>query len=109
MLGPAVNINRVPMNGRNFEYLAEDPFLAGRFAVAIVKGIQSQGVVATVKHFAANSQETERDTINEIISERALREIYLPAFRAAVEEGHAWAIMDAYNRVNGITARPTTG
>lgn len=100
MLGPAVNINRLPMNGRNFEYLAEDPFLAGRFAAAIVGGIQSQGVVATVKHYAANSQETERDTINEIIGERALREIYLPAFRAAIQEGHAWAVMDAYNRVN---------
>jgi beta-glucosidase len=100
MLGPAVNINRLPMNGRNFEYLAEDPFLAGRFAVAIVKGMQGQGVVSTLKHYAANSQETERDTINEIISERALREIYLPAFRAAIEEGHAWAVMDAYNRVN---------
>jgi beta-glucosidase len=101
MLGPAVNINRIPMNGRNFEYLTEDPFLAGRFAVAIVNGIQSQGVAATVKHYAANSQETERDTINEIISERTLREIYLPAFRAAIEEGHAWCVMDAYNRVNG--------
>jgi len=100
MLGPAVNINRLPMNGRNFEYLTEDPFLAGRFAAAIVTGIQSQGVVATVKHYAANSQETERGTINEIIDERALREIYLPAFRAAIQEGHAWAIMNAYNRVN---------
>jgi beta-glucosidase len=102
MLGPALNINRLPMNGRNFEYLSEDPFLAGRFAVAIVRGMQSQGVVATVKHYAANSQETERNTINEIISERALREIYLPAFQAAVEEGHAWAVMNAYKRVNGF-------
>jgi beta-glucosidase len=101
MLGPALNINRLPMNGRNFEYLAEDPFLAGRFAVAIVKGMQGQGIVATIKHYAANSQETERNTINEIISERALREIYLPAFQAPVEEGHAWAVMNAYNRVNG--------
>ena len=101
MLGPALNINRLPMNGRNFEYLTEDPFLAGRFAVAIVKGIQSQGVVATIKHYAANSQETERNTINEIISERAMREIYLPAFQAAVQEGHAWAVMNAYNRLNG--------
>jgi beta-glucosidase len=101
MLGPAININRLPMNGRNFEYLTEDPFLAGRFAVAIVKGMQSQGIVATVKHYAANNQETERNTINEIVDERALREIYLPAFRAAVEEGHAWAVMDAYNRLNG--------
>ena len=102
MLGPALNINRLPMNGRNFEYLSEDPFLAGRFAVSIVQGMQSQGVVATVKHYAANSQETERNTINEIISERAMREIYLPAFQAAVQEGHAWAVMNAYNRLNGF-------
>jgi beta-glucosidase len=101
MLGPAVNINRVPQNGRNFEYLSEDPYLAGAFATQIVIGIQSQGVVATVKHFAANNQETERGTIDARISERALREIYLPAFRAAVEQGHAWAVMCAYNRLNG--------
>ena len=101
MLGPAVNINRVPQNGRNFEYLSEDPYLAGAFAAQIVNGIQSQGVVATVKHFAANNQETERGTIDARISERALREIYLPAFRAAVEKGHAWAVMCSYNRLNG--------
>ncbi len=101
MLGPAVNINRVPQNGRNFEYLSEDPYLAGSVAAQIVNGIQSQGVVATVKHFAANNQETDRGTIDARISERALREIYLPAFRAAVEQGHAWAVMCAYNRLNG--------
>ena len=101
MLGPAVNINRVPQNGRNFEYLSEDPCLAGAVAAQIVTGIQSQGVVATVKHFAANNQETERGTIDARVSERALREIYLPAFRAAVEQGHAWAVMCAYNRLNG--------
>ena len=81
MLGPAVNINRVPQNGRNFEYLSEDPYLAGAVATQIVQGIQSQGVVATVKHFAANNQETERGTIDVRVSERALREIYLPAFQ----------------------------
>jgi beta-glucosidase len=101
MLGPAVNINRVPQNGRNFEYLSEDPYLAGAVATQIVEGIQSQGVVATVKHYAANNQETDRGTIDVRVSERALREIYLPAFRAAVEGGHAWAVMSAYNRVNG--------
>jgi beta-glucosidase len=101
MLGPAVNINRVPQNGRNFEYLSEDPYLAGSVAAQIVTGIQSQGVVATVKHFAANNQETERGTIDARVSERALREIYLPAFRSAVEQGHAWAVMCAYNRLNG--------
>ncbi len=101
MLGPAVNIIRVPQNGRNFEYLSEDPFLAGALASQIVTGIQSQGVVATVKHFAANNQETERGTIDARVGERALREIYLPAFRAAVERGHAWAVMCAYNKLNG--------
>jgi len=101
MLGPAVNIIRVPVNGRNFEYLSEDPYLAGSFAGQIVLGIQSQGVVATVKHFAANNQETERGTIDARVSERALREIYLPAFRAAIDQGHAGAVMSAYNRLNG--------
>ncbi len=101
MLGPAVNIMRVPVNGRNFEYLSEDPYLAGAFAAQIVGGMQAQGVVATVKHYAANNQETDRGTIDARVSERAMREIYLPAFRAAVEEGHAWAAMSAYNRLNG--------
>ena len=101
MLAPAVNIMRVPQNGRNFEYLSEDPYLAGAFATQIVEGIQGEGVVATVKHFAANNQETERGEIDARVGERALREIYLPAFRAAVEKGHAWAVMSAYNRLNG--------
>jgi beta-glucosidase len=101
MLAPAVNINRVPQNGRNFEYLSEDPYLAGSIAAQIVVGLQSQGVAATVKHFAANNQETERGTIDARVSERALREIYLPAFEAAVKQGHVWAVMDAYNRLNG--------
>jgi beta-glucosidase len=101
MLAPAVNINRVPQNGRNFEYLSEDPYLAGSIAAQIVIGLQSQGVAATVKHYAANNQETERGTIDARVSERALREIYLPAFEAAVKQGHAWAVMDAYNRLNG--------
>jgi len=101
LLAPAVNIARVPQNGRNFEYLSEDPYLAGVFAGQIVSGIQSQGVAATVKHFAANNQETDRGTIDERIGERALREIYLPAFRAAVTKGHAWAVMCASNRING--------
>jgi beta-glucosidase len=101
MLGPAVNIMRVPTNGRNFEYLSEDPYLAGAVAAQVVTGIQAQGVVATVKHFAANNQETERGTIDARVSTRAMEEIYLPAFRAAVEQGHAWAVMSAYNRLNG--------
>ena len=101
MLAPAVNINRVPQNGRNFEYLSEDPYLAGSIASQIVIGLQSQGVAATVKHYAANNQETERGTVDARVSERALREIYLPAFEAAVKQGHVWAVMDAYNRLNG--------
>jgi beta-glucosidase len=101
MLGPGVNIMRVPQNGRNFEYLSEDPYLAGAVAAQIVAGMQGRGVVATVKHFAANNQETDRGTIDTNVSERALREIYLPAFEAAVKKGHAWAVMSAYNRLNG--------
>jgi beta-glucosidase len=101
LLAPAVNIHRVPVNGRNFEYLGEDPFLAAQFGAAVVTGIQSKGVVATVKHYAANNQETERMSVDARVGERALREIYLPAFRAAVQDGHAWAVMDAYNRLNG--------
>jgi beta-glucosidase len=101
MLGPAVNIMRVPQNGRNFEYLSEDPYLAGSVAAQVVIGMQSRGVVATVKHFAANNQETQRDTIDARIDERVLHEIYLPAFEAAVRKGHAWAVMCAYNRLNG--------
>jgi beta-glucosidase len=102
LLAPAIDIQRVPQNGRNFEYLSEDPDLAAAIAVPIVTGIQSQGVVATVKHFAVNNQETDRMTVDARVDPRTLHEIYLPAFRAAVQEGHAWAIMDAYNRLNGI-------
>jgi beta-glucosidase len=101
LLAPGVNIQRVSVDGRNFEFYGEDPYLAGRIAAEFVRGVQSEGVIATVKHFAANNQETNRGSINEIISERALHEIYLPAFRAAIDQGHAWAVMAAYNRVNG--------
>jgi beta-glucosidase len=101
LLGPGMNIYRVPMNGRNFEYLGEDPFLAGAMASGYVKGVQSMEVAATAKHFMGNNQEVERDTINDLIDERTLHEIYLPAFEAAVTGGHAWAVMAAYNRVNG--------
>jgi beta-glucosidase len=101
VLGPGFNIQRVPQNGRNFEYYSEDPLLSARIAVAVVQGMQARGVVATVKHFAANNQETGRLSIDVRVSERALREIYLPAFRAAVCEGGAWTVMSAYNRLNG--------
>jgi beta-glucosidase len=101
MLSPAFNICRTPLNGRTYEYYSEDPYLNGRLAVQAVKGIQSQDVAACIKHFAANNQEVNRNTINEEIDERALREIYLPAFKAAVQEGKAYTIMSAYNKVNG--------
>jgi beta-glucosidase len=101
LLGPCVNIQRVPHGGRNFESFGEDPFLAARLATDYIKGVQSTGVIATVKHFAVNNQETARDRINVNVSQRALREIYLPAFEAAVKEAGVWAVMDAYNKVNG--------
>ena len=102
LLGPGVNIYRAPMCGRNFEYFGEDPFLASRMAVANIRGIQSQGVIATVKHFAGNNQEWDRHNVSSDIDERTLREIYLPAFEASVREARVGAIMDAYNLVNGI-------
>lgn len=98
---PGVNIVRVPQNGRNFEYFGEDPYLSGQMAVPEIQAMQKQGVIAEVKHYAANSQETDRKTINEVIAERTLREIYLPAFEAAVKQGDAGAVMCAYPSVNG--------
>lgn len=102
ILAPGMNIYRAPMNGRNFEYLGEDPYLASRFALALVEGVQSQGVIATAKHFAANNQEYGRMDHSSEVDERTLREIYLPAFEAAVKEAHVGAVMDAYNLVNGV-------
>ena len=101
LLGPAVNIARAPMDGRNFEYSGEDPFLAGSYAVSYILGVQSQGVVATVKHFAANNEEYDRDNISSDIDERTLQEIYLGAFKAAVIKGHVGAVMNSYNLLNG--------
>jgi beta-glucosidase len=101
ILGPGLNILRTPVNGRNFEYLGEDPFLSGRMAVGYVKGVQDQGIATSVKHFAANNQEVDRNTVNVEMSERALREIYLPAFQAAVVEGGAYTVMGAYNKFRG--------
>ena len=97
LLGPGVNIYRTPLNGRNFEYMGEDPYLAARMVVPYVQGVQQNGVAACVKHFALNNQELNRNTTNVIVDDRTLYEIYLPAFRAAVEEGGAWAIMGSYN------------
>jgi len=97
MLGPGVNIYRTPLGGRNFEYMGEDPWLASRMVVPYVKGLQSKGVAACVKHYALNNDEEYRHQVNVIISDRALHEIYLPAFKAAVQEAEAWSIMGAYN------------
>ena len=104
LLGPGVNIYRAPMNGRNFEYLGEDPFLAGQTAAAYIRGVQSEGVIATVKHFAANNEEYDRHNVSSDMDERTLREIYLPAFEAAVKEGHVGAVMNSYNLLNGVHA-----
>jgi beta-glucosidase len=101
ILGPGVNIMRTPLNGRNFEYLSEDPFLAGQMAIGYIKGVQSQGVASCVKHFMANNQEQDRSNVNVEMSERALREIYLPAFKAAIQEGGAYTLMGAYNKFRG--------
>ena len=97
MLGPGVNIYRTPLGGRNFEYMGEDPWLASRMVVPYIKGLQSKGVAACVKHYALNNDEEYRHQVNVIISDRALHEIYLPAFKAAVQEAEAWSIMGAYN------------
>ncbi|MBO8444766.1 MAG: glycoside hydrolase family 3 C-terminal domain-containing protein, partial [Bacteroidetes bacterium] len=97
LLGPGVNIYRTPLNGRNFEYMGEDPYLAAEMAVPYIQGVQENGVAACVKHFALNNHEVNRHNTNVIVDERTLHEIYLPAFKAAVQKGHAWAIMGAYN------------
>ncbi len=101
VLGPGANMKRSPLCGRNFEYFSEDPFLAGEMAVGLIEGIQSQGVGTSLKHFAANNQECERFSVNAVVDERTLREIYLPAFEKAVTKAKPWTVMCAYNRLNG--------
>lgn len=101
ILGPAINIQRIPTGGRTYEYLSEDPFLSSRLSVGYTKGVQDNGVAACLKHFALNNQENNRGTVNVIVGERAMHEIYLPPFRAAVEEADAYGVMAAYNKVNG--------
>ena len=102
ILGPTVNINRVPLWGRNFEGYGEDPYLSARLGVAYIKGVQGEGVIPSLKHFAANNEEFERHRIDAHIDDRTLHEIYLPAFKAAVEEAHVWVVMSAYNKLNGV-------
>ena len=102
LLGPGVNIYRAPLNGRSFEYFGEDPFLAARTTVGYIRGLQSQGVSATVKHFMGNNSEFDRHNVDSIIDERTMREIYLPAFEAAVKEARVGAMMDSYNLTNGL-------
>jgi beta-glucosidase len=104
LLGPGVNIARSPLAGRNFEYLSEDPYLNATLVVPFIEGVQSQGVISTIKHYALNNQEFNRHNASADVDERTMREIYMPAFEAAVTKGHVDAVMNSYNLINGVHA-----
>ncbi|MDE6632847.1 MAG: glycoside hydrolase family 3 C-terminal domain-containing protein [Muribaculaceae bacterium] len=108
LLGPGVNIYRTPLNGRNFEYMGEDPYLTAQMVVPYVQGVQKNGVAACVKHYALNNQEVDRDHVNVLVDDRTLHEIYLPGFKAAVKDGGAWSIMPGYNKYDGDHACENT-
>ena len=104
LLAPTVCLHRSPLGGRNFESFSEDPFLTGKLAASYINGLQSRGVAATIKHFVGNEQETHRMTIDTVVQERPLRELYLKPFEIAVREANPWALMTSYNLINGVHA-----